>query len=345
LPIAVIDIYTLQGSKSHYSINQHTSMTQSEITHVVVRSASKGNDCGEGIEVAKLSEKYPEQHPFLIRVDSYLQMPELSIISDDETILSTDSWELIGDQYNSQEPSHISDDDTITEDGSQPLSSFVSENPGTTISIDNIPSIPLLLERLRHFLPHALSENNFWLKFSLINDGASLPTLLQKIKGARHCIIAVETLDGEVFGSFTSSPWEKQWGYFGSGEAFLWRLEDTSQVDVFPWSGQNNMVQFCDGKKVVVGGGDIDCNMSGRWPGANKPSNSASYGFGLVIETDLQHGASNPCMTFNSPSLSKVHFDGSPFEISNIEVWAMTPCASVEEAKKLELRQSFLGMK
>ena len=81
---------------------------------------------------------------------------------------------------------------------------------------------PPLMESLQNFFPYSISEDNFWLKYSLLRDGASMHTLLQHSRGAKYTIIALETVDGEVFGSFTADPWRKDWNYFGSGEAFLW---------------------------------------------------------------------------------------------------------------------------
>lgn len=210
---------------------------------------------------------------------------------------------------------------------------------------------PPLMESLQYFFPYSLTESNFWMKYSLLRDGASMHSLLQKIRGATHTIIAVETVDGEVFGSFQSAPWRKQWKYFGSGEAFLWRMRKSrktpchsvidqahmeSELDVYPWSGENNCVQLCTHEKIAVGGGEPKEEKKADGPDA------PVYGFGLAIEKDLLYGTSSHCATFTSPPLSLKHSDGSPFEIVNLEVWSLTPCMTLEEAEKLELGQLFL---
>ena len=202
--------------------------------------------------------------------------------------------------------------------------------------------------------------------------GASLHTLLQNVRGAKQTIVAIETVEGEVFGAFCSSSWRKNWNYFGSGEAFLWRMRrgrDThcpsiidqaqmeSELDVFPWTGQNNFVQLCTSNKIAVGGGteeqkadvvedakmDVDANPD---EGDQKTSwdmdDAPTFGFGLAIEDNLLIGVSSPCVTFGSPPLSKKHSDGNPFEILNLEVWTLTPCNTMEEAEKLELSRLFL---
>ena len=66
---------------------------------------------------------------------------------------------------------------------------------------------PPLMESLSEFLPNSVLGENFWMKYSLVRDGASLDTLLKKVRGSDRTFLAVETTDGEVFGSFNSSPW------------------------------------------------------------------------------------------------------------------------------------------
>lgn len=214
---------------------------------------------------------------------------------------------------------------------------------------------PPLMESLQNFLPPTVSENNFWLKYSLVRDGASLPSLLRNIRGTRRTIIAIETVEGEVFGTFTSSPWRKNWNYFGNGESFLWRMRRSrsekdaqhsildqakleSELEVFYWSGRNNLIQYCTHDMLAVGGGSLlDDNRD------DLPDEQLDMGgFGLAIDSDLLRGTSSPCATFQSPPLSKIHSNGGPFEILNMEVWTLTPCDSVGEAENIEMTALFM---
>jgi hypothetical protein len=63
------------------------------------------------------------------------------------------------------------------------------------------------MESLSNFLPYSLTHQNFWMKYSLVRDGASLFTLLQNVRASKHTLIALETTGGDVFGAFTSTPW------------------------------------------------------------------------------------------------------------------------------------------
>merc|ERR1711935_1102520 len=147
---------------------------------------------------------------------------------------------------------------------------------------------PPLMESLQAFLPPTKSGENFFMKYSMIRDGASLQTLLMRARGIQHSILAVETIDGEVFGSFTGQAWRKSWNYFGTGESFLWRmrhsrLEPTngildqaqkeSEIDVFPYTGDNDFIQLCTHDRIAVGGGipEEDASLSEK-KSQNEPS-------------------------------------------------------------------------
>ena len=225
---------------------------------------------------------------------------------------------------------------------------------------------PPLMESLQMFMPETIAETNYFLKYSLVRDGAHLPSLLKTIRGTKHTLIAIETVEGEVFGSFTSSPWRKSWNYYGSGESFLWRMRRTrsekdaqhsildqakleSELDIFYWAGANDMVQYCTHDMIALGGGALNGD-EGRDDQLDDQRNVSppqsptvdKGGFALCLESDLLYGTSSPCATFQSPPLSRSHENGSPFEILNIEVWTMSPCDSVEAAEDLEMKSLFL---
>jgi len=66
---------------------------------------------------------------------------------------------------------------------------------------------PPLMDSLLNFVPNHLQQDNFWLKFSLVRDGASLDILKRYCRAATHTVLAIETTNGEVFGAFSSAPW------------------------------------------------------------------------------------------------------------------------------------------
>ena len=150
---------------------------------------------------------------------------------------------------------------------------------------------PPLMESLQAFLPSGESGSNFWMKYSLVRDGAFSQTFLQHARGAKYSILAIETLDGEVFGAFTAEPWRKNWNYFGSGESFLWKMRKSrrqkchsiidqaqkeSEIDVFPFTGANHCIQLCTHDKIAVGGGSVESSPASTPGKASKRPNKDS---------------------------------------------------------------------
>lgn len=278
-----------------------------------------------------------------------------------------DSWEMDSDTEHNDSSHHdawnVLKDEYASEQGMLPFRIL-----GTSVDdADSHPHVlsPPLMESLQNFVPYGISEDNYWMKYSLLRDGASMHTLLQYVRGAKHTILAIETSTGEVFGSFTSEPWRKNWNFFGTGESFLWRMRQSrttpcysvidqaqleSELDVYPWTGDNNCVQMCTSDKLAVGGGEEEEGGGGgvaggsaaKWDKRDDGYERPVYGFGLALERNLLHGTSTHCATFGSPPLSREHPDGSPFEILNLEVWTFTPCRTLQAAEKLELGKLFL---
>ena len=119
-----------------------------------------------------------------------------------------------------------------------------------------------------------------------------------------------------------------------------------SELDVYPWTGNNDLVQFVTsdrlclgGGAIVINGGDIGIN-SNNYP-ALDPQASDGNTFGLTMDSDFITGLSGPCTTFNNPCLTKVGAKDGMFEIANLEVWTFTPCMNEEEAEKLEFKKMF----
>ncbi|KAL7546010.1 hypothetical protein ACHAWF_009356 [Thalassiosira exigua] len=226
---------------------------------------------------------------------------------------------------------------------------------------------PLLMKCLRDHLPYALREENFWLRYSLVRDGASLEVIFSAMRHSPHTVLAIETVDGEVLGSFTSSPWRSNGNeYYGSCEAFVWMLrkrrpcEDDgaegkdeegraaasrsldeyilreSSLECFPWTHKGNRnVQLSNQKKLFVGGGAPE-----------DPGDDAEkeWGMSLALDKDLMRGTSSLCATFGSgPLIDRSRNEGSGvFEIMNMEIWALTPCMNEEMAEELELGRTFI---
>jgi len=204
---------------------------------------------------------------------------------------------------------------------------------------------PSMMETLRGFMPMKLANHNFWLRFSLARDGSSFGKLLSSVRASTFTVIGVETNYGEVFGCFTASPWRMGSTWYGSKEAFLWRLKDkryTSpknarksnferQMELYHCTDNDNFIQYCTAETIAVGGGE--------WQYNSCPYKDSNQGIGLVIDGDLAGGETNSCATFANPKLARHATVSSEFSISNLEVWSLTPFGHIERAFEKELRE------
>jgi hypothetical protein len=211
-------------------------------------------------------------------------------------------------------------------------------------------------------------SDNFWLKFSLIRDGASLDILKKYCRAATHTILAIETTNGEVFGSFTSAPWRTDNKYFGTGESFLWRMRHNrntpvfslfeqaqleSEIDVFPYNGSNSYIQLCTNDKIALGGGtrlqpdseggDVHSIVEDSVDDVGDAYLEwSNYGFGLALDDLLLHGTTSPCATFGNSNLINCGKGGELFDVLNLEVWTFTSAQNELEAQRSEMSLFFV---
>eukprot|EP00934_Nitzschia_sp_Nitz4_P005217 Nitzschia sp. Nitz4//scaffold335_size18684//12811//13917//NITZ4_008771-RA/size18684-processed-gene-0.6-mRNA-1//-1//CDS//3329548279//5207//frame0 len=234
----------------------------------------------------------------------------------------------------------------------------------------NVLSLPMM-KGLQKYFPFSKRGESFWLQYSLVRDGASLDILLSKVKDSGHTLLAIETTEGEIFGAFTTDPWKVSHDYYGSGQSFLWKIDRESwrkdksyprhhhhhssssasvrttsssrsrrrhhpsvreHIQVFKFAFSNHCIQYCRPDRLILGGG------TGRAGPVNP-----EWGFGLWLDHELYRGSSSPCATFQSPSLSTLHADGTPFEIRNLEVWALTPCLSLQDAERSQRHRRLMA--
>jgi hypothetical protein len=213
---------------------------------------------------------------------------------------------------------------------------------------------PPLMESLLHFVPEALSQSNFWLKYSLVRDGPGLWSMLRQVRASDNTFLAIETTDGRVFGSFTCQSWRLAQGWYGNmnhnKESFLWkmrrsRFETTSsivqqacqegEVQVFPYRPGNVAVQYCSKDHLMLGQGELFLPGTTMLGGKH-------YGHGLYLDASLQNGTTSNCETFGNPCLADVEQRGTKFDVSNLEVWTLTPHQTVHDAEQSELSTLFL---
>ena len=203
------------------------------------------------------------------------------------------------------------------------------------------------------FVPESLQFGyNFWLKYSLARDSPSLLTMLRHCRASSYTILAIETTDGNIFGSFTSQPWRllSPPEFYGSKDSFVWRMRQSrnqpyssimeqvlaeSKIDVFPYTGNNTKIQVCSKDFLALGEEELD-GMDDVKDG------TTHFGNAIRLNSSMTIGSTSTSMTYANPSL--IHNDkrGEEFTIANIEMWALTPHTSLEIAVRSEMNNLFL---
>lgn len=245
-----------------------------------------------------------------------------------------DSWQVLKDEY-AKDFGYDYEPDITDNDESDNLARGFQILGTYAEDVDAYPHVlsPPLMESLLNFVPESLSAENFWLKYSLVRDGASLETLRNYCKASANTILAIQTTTGDCFGCFTSSIWRIRNGYFGQGEPFIWRMRYNrcspcfslfeqakleSEIDVFPFSSFNKEVQFCTHDMIGIGGGDLSQKKDDDVvPAIYTKSEALRQGFAFVLHDDLTRGMTSPSPTFCSPRL--VADQSGVFDVMNLE--------------------------
>ena len=282
----------------------------------------------------------------------------ISSLREDEFCDHYDSWQVLKDEY-AEDFGFDYKPDNANIDIDEPRRSFqiIGTSADDLTAQPHVMSPPLM-EALLSFVPESLTCENWWLKYSLVRDGASLDTFKNYTRAAFNTVVAIQTTSGDVFGSFTTSPWRTDYGYFGGGESFVWRMRHNrfvpccslfeqaqmeTECDIFPYSGMNDCVQLCTHDMLGVGGGEIsiDKELISEELAENfyNREMTLQQGFAIALHDDLLRGTTSPSATFCNPMLTSG--GGGVFEVANLEVWAFTPCSAVDDAQRLEMKKFY----
>mmetsp|Transcript_57104 Transcript_57104/g.139156 ORF Transcript_57104/g.139156 Transcript_57104/m.139156 type:complete len:831 (-) Transcript_57104:57-2549(-) len=225
---------------------------------------------------------------------------------------------------------------------------------------------PPLMEGLQMFMPESLQDYHYWLKYSLVRDGPGLLKMLRHCRASQHTVLAIETTDGHVFGSFTSHPWRLKAtkSPYGSKDSFVWKMRRSrtekcesimeqilmeSKIDVFPFTGRNNVVQVCTMAGISLGSGELGTDDDQNQGTTDEKSDGADlnsdgslhFGNAIHLEKFLDCGTTSSSETFNSPPLISRENRAEKFDVVNIELWSMTPHETVQDADKAEMQSLF----
>jgi len=170
-----------------------------------------------------------------------------------------------------------------------------------------------LAQELSFSLPLSLRFQQLECVYAPRLHGISLQTFYRQFeqKPGPSVMLVIDT-EGHVFGAFASESWRGAGKFYGTGESFVFSFGYVDLVpkagvglrpraqeltcQAFPWTSRNSFLMFSDDSVLAMGGG-----------GKNA----------LTIDGDFLRGTSNPCSTFESPTLSS----SEEFVIRAIEFW------------------------
>jgi hypothetical protein len=337
-----------------------------EVQPLLVTNEEEGHDAG----VAASNDVEDEADNDSVKSDDEVRLDNQGAadsISDDESweegkgdvgLNHFDTWQLLKDEYAKDFGFDYTPDGTIPSLVDSDIDQHKFAILGTSADdIEAHPHVlsPPLMDSLLSFVPENVSEENLWLKYSLVRDGASLTTLKRYVRASPNTIVAIETTTGHVFGSFTSSPWRTQPGLYGGNPAFVWKMrydrnepchslieqaQLESEIDVHLLFGDRHMVQCSTHKMLGIGEGEIlEYDEFGNLIESELGDN---LGFAIALSEDLLSGTTSQCPSFKNPCLTNPDSRGEPFKVLNLEVWAFTPCMTVEAAERLEMSHFYI---
>ncbi|XP_077407838.1 TBC1 domain family member 24 [Vanacampus margaritifer] len=192
------------------------------------------------------------------------------------------------------------------------------------------------------------------LLFTTSTHGCSLNRFYQHCEGYEPTLLLIRTTDGDVCGAFLSTDWEERkrggnkLSFFGTGECFVFRLKpemeryewvvirhpelasavkDRGHGDDEPSEGQNSDSNSLQQPEKPLG--ELSPFLSARHFNLNSRNTSmfmagnfdsiivgGGEGNALYIDSELNHGRTGCCTTFDNPPLC-----AESFQVSLLESW------------------------
>lgn len=148
-------------------------------------------------------------------------------------------------------------------------------------------------------LPSRVIGNPWQLVFTTERDGFSLNNIYRKVEGLERnspTLIAIRDTEDCCFGALVSDNPSVSGKFYGTGESFLWRTKPDRQH--WKWSTKNSYFMSCSHECLNIGAGDGH--------------------FGLSLDSDLNHGRTEACDTFDNDPLTA----SGDFVVKTVEIWS-----------------------
>ncbi|XP_061765281.1 TBC1 domain family member 24 [Nerophis ophidion] len=192
------------------------------------------------------------------------------------------------------------------------------------------------------------------LLFTTSTHGCSLNRFYSHCEGYEPTLLLIRTIDGDVCGAFLSTDWEERkrggnkLSFFGTGECFVFRLKP--EMERYEWvvirhpelasavknqsqegtgtsEGQNSDSNILPQPEKPLG--ELSPFLSARHFNLNSKNTSmfmagnfdsiivgGGEGNALYIDSELNHGRTGRCTTFDNPPLC-----AESFQVSLLEAW------------------------
>lgn len=152
-------------------------------------------------------------------------------------------------------------------------------------------------EKIRAVLPTRFKQLDWKLLFKLSEDGSSFITFFNATDRCEPIIMILISKTGDRIGAYISQQLKKSREFYGTGETFVFRFNPS--FEYFGWKEDSNQYfVLSSSQEISIGGG----GASAIW-----------------IDGNLLNAFSEPCPTFNSPSLTST----KKFKISDLEIWTI----------------------
>lgn len=223
--------------------------------------------------------------------------PNINKIISEQKVLSTPNEEAStpNDNNTTSEQKNLN---TPNEEASPPRKiKRTILRPITFIDGESEILTPEQIDNLRNVLPTRFKQLNWKLLFKLSEDGSSYTTFYNATYGHEPIVMILKNQYGDKIGAFIPQQLKKSREYYGTGETFVFRF--TPSFEFFGWNKDSNQYFISSSsQEISIGGG----GSSAIW-----------------IDGDLLNAFSEPCSTFNSPSLTSF----KKYKVNDLEIWTI----------------------
>uniref|UniRef100_A0A8C1W9S6 TBC1 domain family member 24 n=1 Tax=Cyprinus carpio TaxID=7962 RepID=A0A8C1W9S6_CYPCA len=234
-------------------------------------------------------------------------------------------------------------------------SSIKRQNVHLAVNADNFSSEIVSAKEIRDiwsWIPERFALCQPQLLFTTSTHGCSLNRFYSHCEGYEPTLMLIRTIDGEVCGAFLSTDWEERkrggnkLSFFGTGECFVFRMKP--EMERYEWvvikhPELANTAQSADDEQTSANNNDASRSLeepaadpsqlspflSTRHFNLNSRNTSmfmagnvdsiiigGGEGNALYIDSELNHGRTERCLTFDNPPLC-----AESFQIALLEVW------------------------